>query len=150
MSTQNMVFLIKSSSLEKLGTALGFWRPSVVASQLIKTFYCLKLMSEVSSLVITPTIVQGIWWEGIPSRDKHGFHSKSWKWNEGFLFAAKCASFLCECAFPLSFWCLTPGTAVVITGHAKLSRYFDFYTLSPRKDVVFLWSRHWPALLFME
>lgn len=36
--------------------------------------------------------------------------------------------------FPLSLWCLSPVTAVVITGHARL----DLYTLSPREDIFFV------------
>lgn len=82
--------------------------------------------------------------------DRHGFLSTSWKSNEGFLSAKKCALFLCERAFPLSLWCFTPGitvviiTVIIIKGHARLHRYLDLYTSSPREAMVFLHCRHCP------
>lgn len=94
--------------------------------------------------------VQEMRWEGIPNLGQARVPVNSWKSNEGFLSAKKCALFLCECACPLSLWCFTPGitvviiTVIIIKGHARLHRYLDLYTSSPREAMVFLHCRHCP------
>lgn len=111
-----------------------------------------KPMFEQSSLVSGEysTTVQEMRWEGIPNLGQARVPVNSWKSNEAFLSAKKCALFLCERAFPLSLWCFTPGitvviiTVIIIKGHARLHRYLDLYTSSPREAMVFLHCRHCP------
>lgn len=54
MSTQDGVFVLKSSPRERLSATLGSQIPSVVLGWLIKAVSCLKPTPELSSLMSTP------------------------------------------------------------------------------------------------
>lgn len=66
-------------------------------------------MSKQFFLENTPQQSKGCDGKALLIWDRHGFLSKNWKSNEGFLSAAKWALFLYECAFPFHFGVLLQG-----------------------------------------
>ena len=71
-------------------------------------------MFKQSFLENTPQQSKGYDGEAFLIWDRHGFLSKSWKSNERFCLLQHVPVSLWMC-LPLSHWCFTPGTIVIIT-----------------------------------